>query len=202
MAISALAGLGNPGARYANTRHNIGWTLVEQFAAEYKARWKTDQKLNCEYSQIDFSGRALFLVKPLGYVNASGIALSQFARYYKLPPASFLVVYDDITLALGRLRVTVSGSAGGHNGVADLLQHFGEGFTRFRIGIGSKANPEMPLSDWVLGRFSNEEQGVIDAQLPHYLNGLRYILREGTEQAMNQLNQRISVKKTNDHSSE
>jgi len=199
MAISALAGLGNPGARYANTRHNIGWTVVEQFAAEYNARWKTDQKLN---SQIDFSGRTLFLVKPLSYVNASGIALSQFGRYYKLPPASFLVVYDDITLALGRLRVTLSGSAGGHNGVADLLQHFGEGFTRFRIGIGSKANPEMPLSDWVLGRFTKREQNVIDAQLPHYLNGLRYILHEGTEQAMNQLNQRIPVKKTNDHSSE
>lgn len=201
MAISAIAGLGNPGSCYAKTRHNIGAEFVERFGMAYSALWKSDKRLKCEYAKIDLRGRSLYLVKPTELMNHSGVSLGHFARYFQVDSSEFIIAYDDITLELGRLRVTTSGGAGGHNGVADILQHLGTGFVRFRIGIGGKPHPDAVLSDWVLGKFSREEQAFIDLQMDQYSEGLRLVLQEGAEKAMNQLNQRKPVKQSNERNS-
>jgi peptidyl-tRNA hydrolase, PTH1 family len=116
--------------------------------------------------------------------------VAALARFYKLAPASVIAVYDDLTIELGRLKITVTGSDGGHNGVASLLAHLGDGFVRYRLGIGPKSPAEMDLKDFVLGKISPTERSLIDKNLNHTLAGLDLLIDSGAAQAMNQLNRR------------
>eukprot|EP01035_Chromulina_nebulosa_P053595 gene53595-73279_t len=115
MSISLVAGLGNPGREYAATRHNIGWVVLDAFAAKHGLRWNESPQFEAEVARWDTPGRTRWLVKPQTFMNASGVALGAVARFYKIAPADIAAVYDDITIDLGLVKVSVTGSAGGHN---------------------------------------------------------------------------------------
>ena len=123
-------------------------------------------------------------------MNDSGRAVSAVARFYKLEPAAIAAVYDDLTIDLGLIKVAVTGSAGGHNGVASLLEHVGDGFVRYRLGIGPKEPAQMELSDFVLGKFTPSQNLLLTQKLDHFVSGLELLLSRGVEPAMNQLNRR------------
>jgi PTH1 family peptidyl-tRNA hydrolase len=191
MSIVLVAGLGNPGSDYAKTRHNAGFAIVDALASRHDLAWKTSSRFEAKLGRWDRAkGRTCVLAKPQTFMNDSGRAVRALADFYKLPPEGIIVVYDDLTIELGRIKLTVRGSAGGHNGVASLIGQFGGGFVRYRIGIGPKHPPEMDLKDFVLGRFPPEEQTIFDQHLNAYVDGLDLLIEQGPELAMNKLNRR------------
>jgi len=190
MSIAVIAGLGNPGSKYRNTRHNIGFALVDQLAAKYGAPWKHEARFEAEVAVIQLDGRKLMLLKPQTFMNASGRSLGAALRYRKLPPESMLVIYDDLTLDLGRTKLSVNGSGGGHNGISDLLTQVGTGFARYRVGIGAKPHKEMDLADYVLSQFSKDEKTILTDRSSTFLDQIHLILNEELESAMNTINQR------------
>ena len=191
MSISLVAGLGNPGRAYAATRHNAGFMVADALASEEKLSWQIQERFEAEVARWDFApGHTVWLAKPLTFLNLSGRAVQQLAAFHTVPPAAITVVYDDLTIDLGLMKVSVKGSPGGHNGIADLLSRMGDGFIRYRLGIGPKLPREMDIKDYVLGRFSDEQQQLFNQQLPRFISGLRLLLAQGPDQAMNQLNRR------------
>jgi PTH1 family peptidyl-tRNA hydrolase len=124
------------------------------------------------------------------FMNASGRSVAALARFYKIKPDATVAVYDDLTIDLGLIKVTQTGSAGGHNGVASLLEHLGDGFIRYRLGIGPKTPAQMELSDFVLGKFTPDQHITVTQKLDQYVQGLELLLSRGVEPAMNQLNRR------------
>jgi PTH1 family peptidyl-tRNA hydrolase len=193
MPIAVIAGLGNPGSKYRNTRHNIGYTLVDQLATKYGATWKHEARFEAEVAVIQYEECKLMLLKPQTFMNASGRSLGTVLRYRKLPAESMLVIYDDLTLDLGRIKLSVKGSAGGHNGIADILTQVGTGFARFRVGIGAKPHKEMDLADYVLSKFSKDELSILADRSPIFLDQIHLILNEGIESSMKTINQRIAT---------
>lgn len=191
MSIALVAGLGNPGRDYASTRHNLGWILVEALARRHSLAWKRESSLPAEVARWDRSpGKTCWLMKPMGFMNESGPPVASWARFHRIPVTEVAAVYDDITMECGRLKITVTGSPGGHNGVASLLQHLGDGFARFRVGIGPKRPAEMDLKDYVLGNFEPEQLVIITQKIENYLDGLELLIKSGPDQAMNQLNRK------------
>lgn len=193
MSIAVLAGLGNPGEEYVGTRHNVGWIVLDALAAHAGLAWTRDRNANALLARWELPARPpVLLVKPLTYVNDSGSALRRTCDYFRHPPTALAVVYDDLTLPVGRLKLSTNGSAGGHNGVQSLIDHLGTGFVRYRIGIGPRTPPQIDLKDFVLGRFPPADRQILDQQLSHYISGLELLATRGLEPAMNQLNRRIS----------
>jgi PTH1 family peptidyl-tRNA hydrolase len=192
MSISVLAGLGNPGGEYDGTRHNIGFRVIDALAARESLSWSRDRNANALTARWQRKGRTLLLMKPQSYVNESGFALRRLLDFHKLPVSSLAVIYDDLTLDVARTKVSVSGSAGGHNGVQSLLDHLENGFVRFRIGIGARKPPQIDLKDFVLGKFPAEDRSLIDSQISKYLSGLDLLIDEGVAAAMNQLNRKTN----------
>jgi len=191
MSIALVAGLGNPGREYAPTRHNLGWIVLEALARKHGLVWRPQPSFDAEVARWDLApGRTCWLAKPLTFMNESGRAIGALARFYRVPVAAIAAVYDDCAIECGRLKITVTGSAGGHNGVASLLEHLGDGFIRYRLGIGPKQPPEMDLKDYVLSKFSPEQLVIIEQKLDHYVQGLELLLARGADQAMNQLNRK------------
>jgi PTH1 family peptidyl-tRNA hydrolase len=191
MSILLVAGLGNPGREYAFTRHNAGFAVVDALARELGLSWQKSRPLEAETARWPLApGRTVLLVKPLTYMNESGRAVQAVAGFHKIPVAGIAAVYDDLTIELGRRKVSVTGSAGGHNGVASLLAHLGPGFTRYRLGIGPKAPAAMDLKDFVLSPFTSEQQTLFDQSLPSAVTGLRFVVSHGADLAMNELNRR------------
>ncbi|MEO0793930.1 MAG: aminoacyl-tRNA hydrolase [Verrucomicrobiota bacterium] len=200
MGVSVIAGLGNPGSEYRNTRHNVGYQVVDQLAQECQAEWKPQKRLKALVAKVNFAGQPLLLVKSETYMNDSGTALGAVMRFHKFPVDSLVAIYDEINLDLGRSKISVRGSAGGHNGVSSILQHVGNGFVRYRIGIGGKPNPGTDLAKWVLGKLNETEQQLITSRMPDYISGLRLLVREGTVSAMNKINTRIPPQKNEPNS--
>ena len=190
MSIAVIAGLGNPGLKYRNTRHNVGFDLVDQIAARHGAVWKTEARFDAEVAAVQHGDLKLMLLKPQTFMNASGRAIAAALRYRKLPTEALLVIHDDLTLELGRSKLSVNGSAGGHNGIADILEQVGEGFARFRLGIGEKPHKGMDLADYVLSKFTQDEKTLLAERASIYLDQVDLILNEGLESAMNSINQR------------
>jgi len=191
MFLSLVAGLGNPGRDYEQTRHNLGWVVLDAFAAKHGLAWKPAPQFEAQVARWDVgAGRTRWLVKPLTYMNESGRSIAALARFYKIEPGAVVAVYDDLTIDLGLIKVTTTGSAGGHNGVASLLTHLGSGFVRYRLGIGPKQPAQMELSDFVLGKFTSEQQSLVTQKLVPFVQGLDLLLSRGIEPAMNQLNRR------------
>lgn len=191
MSISLVAGLGNPGLEYEGTRHNVGAVVVEALALQLGLPWQKERSFKAQIARWNVtSDQTILLAKPLTYMNESGLSVQAITGYYKIPAVAVVAVYDDLTIDLPRLKVSISGSAGGHNGVASLINSLGTGFTRYRIGIGPKSPPQMDLKDFVLGKFTSEQQSIITQSLDHYTAGLRLLLNEGADRAMNQLNRR------------
>ena len=193
MSIAVLAGLGNPGEEYAGTRHNLGWVVLDALAARAGLQWSRDRNASAMVARWELPSRPpVLLVKPLTYVNEGGSSLRRVCDYFRHPPTTLAVVYDGLTMPVGRLELSANGSAGGHNGVQSLIDHLGAGFVRFRVGIGPRNPPQIDLKDFVLGRFPPADQQIIDQQISNYINGLELLATRGLEPAMNQLNRRIS----------
>lgn len=193
MSIAVIAGLGNPGQTYRNTRHNIGFDLVDRLASQLGGTWRAEARFQSETATVRAGEHKLLLVKPQTYMNGSGRSLAAVLRYHKFAPESLLVAYDDLTLDLGRAKLSVNGSSGGHNGIADLLERVGPGFARYRIGIGAKPVKEMDLADYVLSQFKPAEREIISNRMPDYLDHIRLIIDKGIETAFNNINQRIAT---------
>ncbi|MBI2517406.1 MAG: aminoacyl-tRNA hydrolase [Opitutae bacterium] len=191
MSVSLIAGLGNPGREYAGTRHNLGFTVVDALAAAEGLSWKHEPRFEADIARWNVRpGVTRWLAKPQTYMNDSGRALRRLLDFHKLPVEALAVAYDDLTIDVGLVKVTVRGSAGGHNGVASLLEHVGSGFVRYRLGIGAPRPAAMDLADFVLGKFSPSEQTIIDQNLNTFVDGLRLLLDSGYSRAMNTLNRR------------
>lgn len=190
MSISLVAGLGNPGREYEATRHNFGWVVLDAFAKKHGLTWRQVGQFEADVARWDTPGRTRWFIKPHTFMNASGTAIGTFARFFKIAHTEVAVVYDDLTIDLGLVKVSVTGSAGGHNGVASMLEHIGDGFARYRLGIGPKLPAQMELTDFVLGKFTSDQQTLLNQKLETHVQGLELLLSRGTEAAMNQLNRR------------
>ena len=200
MGFRLIVGLGNPGAAYEKTRHNIGFRVVEQFAqAKGAEEWQKNRKLKGEAAQLEQKGsEKLYLVKPMTFMNESGVCLQKVSSYYKIPPEEVIVVYDEINLDVGEVKISVRGGPGGHNGLSDIIDRMKPNFTRVRIGIGQKTPKEIDLADYVLGKFSEEDETVIGASMECYIDCLDRLLKEGSEKAMNFVNRKPKPKQRED----
>ena len=191
MSIAVLAGLGNPGEEYAGTRHNLGFVVLDALAARDRLAWSKNRMCEALVARWNPQDRPpILLVKPQTFVNESGRCLRRISDYFQHPVSSVAVVYDDLTLEVGRVKLSVTGRAGGHNGVQSLLDHLGSGFVRFRIGIGPRQPPEIDLKDFVLGLMPPADRQIITNQISSFLAGLDLLATQGVEPAMNQLNRR------------
>lgn len=183
-----LVCLGNYGKKYENTRHNIGFLAAERLIE------KRDLKCNrlrfrALTEIIDFGGKKVLLMMPQTYMNLSGEAAGEAARFYKVPPERVLVISDDVSLPLGKLRVRGSGSAGGHNGIKNIIAHLGtDQFPRVKVGVGAPPNPEYDMVDWVVGGFSADERKTVDAALDRALDAAECVIAQGVTEAQNRYN--------------
>lgn len=170
-----IVGLGNIGKKYIGTRHNIGFECTDALAISQTIdNWHDKKDLKCTVASGNVGDTRVILCKPTTYMNNSGEAVQALANFYKVHGSSITVVYDDIDLDFGQIRTRIGGSAAGHNGVKSLIQHIGEDFGRVRVGIGPKTPEEMDSADFVLAKFSKEEQG----QLPNLVKEATAILSE------------------------
>jgi peptidyl-tRNA hydrolase, PTH1 family len=186
-----VVGLGNPGSRYRHTRHNLGFMVVDALAD----RWGVSvggRRHECELGTGDFAGDRVLLAKPQTYMNASGEAVGKLRRLHRLEPPEILAVYDDLDLAVGRVRLRGEGGAGGHNGVASLITVLGKGFPRLRIGIGRPPGGADPVG-FVLEPFSEPEGPVVREALAQAVEGVESWLENGIEWTMNKLNRKPSA---------
>lgn len=183
-----IAGLGNPGARYEMTRHNAGFLALELLARENDFDIK---RLKFHSLVQDFSGFGpkCLLMKPQTFMNNSGEAVGEAARFYKIPPERIIVLSDDISLDVGKIRIRRKGSAGGHNGLKSIIAHLGsEDFPRVKIGVGKKPDAYTDLADWVLGTFPADQQGELKTALENAANAVSLIVNGQTDKAMNLYN--------------
>lgn len=187
-----IVGLGNPEPKYDHTRHNIGFEFVDRLAADWGASLQENRKFQGYWAEVRRNGQKLGLLKPTTYMNRSGQSLRAVIDWYKIPPESVLVVYDDMDLPLGRLRLRLQGSAGGHNGIKSIISHLGtQKFPRLRIGIGkTQAKGEKPTISHVLGKFAPAEKPVLMDVLHLAEDALALSLRAGVEKAMSIYNAR------------
>ena len=183
-----VVGLGNPGDKYENTRHNVGFLTVDELAE--RARVPVQRlKHRALTSTVELGGARVLLMKPVTYMNLSGEAVGEAARFYKIPPERVLVISDDVSLPIGKLRIRKGGSAGGHNGLKSIIQHLGtDQFPRVRVGVGQKPHPDYDLADWVLGKFQGENKKVMDEAVKRAADAVECILKEGADRAMNRFN--------------
>ncbi len=186
-----IVGLGNPGKEYAGTRHNVGFDTIDFLA--YKNNVKLDKlKFNAVFGEYNIKGEKVILFKPVTYMNLSGNAVIEAVRYYKIPIENIIVIYDDIDIPLGSLRIRPHGSSGTHNGMKSLLYQLQtENFKRIRIGIGKSKNSNISLGDYVLMRFDSEERAIINETIQNAGLAAEDIISHGLEFAMNNYNKRI-----------
>ena len=180
-----IVGLGNPGREYEKTRHNAGWRAIDRIA----------EKLNCKidkakfqglYGQATYAGEKVFLLKPQTYMNLSGRSVLQLSAFFKVPPARIIVLFDDISLEPGKLRLRKDGSAGGHNGIKSIIQELGsQDFPRVKIGVGAKPHPEYDLADWVLSTFSAQEEKALGPAIDRAADAALCIMEKGIAEASN-----------------
>ena len=151
-----VCGLGNPGSKYGNTRHNIGFCALDVLAKDCGAAVERS-RFHAMTGEAMLDGRHILLMKPATYMNLSGQAVQEAMRFYKLPPERLIVLSDDISLPVGKMRIRTKGSAGGHNGVKSIIETVGDEWARVKVGVGGKPHPEYDLADWVLSRFTADE---------------------------------------------
>jgi PTH1 family peptidyl-tRNA hydrolase len=182
-----IVGLGNPGAKYANTRHNVGWMALNAFARNHGVSIDRNGYQGL-YGEMRWEGEKVILLEPMTFMNLSGRSLAPAAHFYKVDPADILVVYDDLDIAPGKLRLREKGSAGGHNGMKSIIQELGtQEFPRLRIGIGRPA-PGWQVIDWVLAPFGADDAATIAQVLPRAVEAMEAFLSEGTLKAMTKFN--------------
>ncbi|MFH1726401.1 MAG: aminoacyl-tRNA hydrolase [Elusimicrobiota bacterium] len=190
--VRLVVGLGNPGSRYAGTRHNVGFRAVDRFVEEAEGGWSAAPLGKGLAAKVRLAaGRSLWAAKPHTFMNVSGSMVAPLARYFKIEGGEVLVVSDDFELPLGRIRIRVRGSCGGQKGLESILSCFGTlEVPRLRLGVGPRP-PQVPGADFVLGRFRAEEAEPLDEMLKRASAAIRVVCEEGLEAAMNAYNHRI-----------
>jgi len=180
-----IVGLGNPGKEYQNTRHNIGFDAIDVIAKKYKIELNRI-KFKGVYGETFIEGEKVILLKPSTYMNLSGESIRSVMDFYKIKEEDVLVIYDDISLEVGRLRIRDKGSAGGHNGIKSIISHMGtEEFGRIKIGVGQ---PKGDLVKYVLGNFAKEESQILDKVLEAVVLAMEVIIKDDVKEAMNKYN--------------
>ena len=187
--MKVIAGLGNPGAQYANTPHSIGFEVADAIAREIGAEWKASASFKGELATGMFAGQKVLLLKPMTYMNLSGDSVAPVVRYHNATPADLLVISDDIDLPVGRLRIRVGGSAGGHNGLKSIIERVGTpAFTRLRVGVGRDAHDRSEVIGHVLGKFDPATRAVMDQVVPAAVKAAAAIISTTPQAAMNAWN--------------
>lgn len=183
-----VVGLGNPGDKYENTRHNAGFMVVDELAERLHVPVQR-LKYKALTNTAEVGGKRVLLMKPVTYMNLSGEAVRQAAEFYKIPPERVLVISDDVSLPVGKLRIRKGGSAGGHNGLKSIIAQLGsDRFPRLKIGVGEKPHPDYDMADWVLSKFAGVDRQMIEEAMKRAADAVECLLRDGADQAMNKFN--------------
>jgi PTH1 family peptidyl-tRNA hydrolase len=184
-----IVGLGNPGAKYERTRHNIGFQLMERLAEKWQAEWKLEKKFQASVARVTRDGAEAILARPQTFMNASGEAVGPLSVFYRVPPEKLLVAVDDADLPLGEIRLRASGSSGGHHGLESIEQHLGtRGFARLRMGIGRTTDGRREITGYVLAPFTKAEAALVEEVLKAAAGQVECWLDAGIEKAMNRFN--------------
>ena len=187
--MKVIAGLGNPGAQYANTPHSIGFEVADAIAQEIGAEWRASASFKGELASGMFAGQKVLLLKPMTFMNLSGDSVAPVVRYHNATPADLLVISDDIDLPVGRLRIRVGGSAGGHNGLKNIIERVGtQDFTRLRVGVGRDTHDRSEVIGHVLGKFDPATRAVMDQVVPAAVQAAAAIISTTPQAAMNAWN--------------
>lgn len=183
-----IVGLGNPGREYEKSRHNCGFRALDLLADSLNCR-VDKAKFQGLYGQVTCQGKKLFLLKPQTYMNLSGRSVAQLSAYFHIPPQKIIVMFDDISLEPGRLRIRANGSAGGHNGLKSIIAELGsQDFPRVKIGVGAKPRPDYDLADWVLSSFSASDEKLLVPALERAGDAAVCIMEHGCAEAANRFN--------------
>lgn len=183
-----IVGLGNPGRQYEGTRHNVGFISLDYIAGELGVKVNRI-KFKSTVGEARISGKRCLLMKPSTFMNLSGQAITEAMRFYKIPPERTLIIFDDISLDAGTMRVRRKGSDGGHNGMKNIIYLSGsDAFPRIKVGVGKKPHPDYDLKDWVLSRFSSQDAKLITDLLPNIKSAAELIIAGNIDEAMNRFN--------------
>ncbi len=179
-----IVGLGNPGKKYENTRHNVGFCAVDYIANENNVKVQK-AKFSALYNTIEVNKSKVLLLKPQTFMNLSGKSVSEAAKFYKIPMENIIIIYDDISLDVGKLRIRTKGSAGGHNGIKSIISYMGDVFPRLKVGVGQKPHPDYNLADWVLSDFSKSEKEILKEQYKDIWDCIQLMILGQRDKAMN-----------------
>ncbi len=183
-----LVGLGNPGAKYESTRHNMGFLAVDKLADNERFKF-SKLRFKAWTATAELGGEKVLVMKPQTYMNLSGESVGQAARFYKIPPEHVLVISDDISLPIGKVRIRSGGSAGGHNGLKSIIAHLGsDQFPRIKVGVGMPDNADYDIADWVTGRPMGDEQKPLMEALDKAVAAVPVVIRDGVDKAQNKFN--------------
>lgn len=189
-----IVGLGNIGKEYENTRHNIGFMVADAIAKKHNVAFGKEER-DAMVAEFREGGEKVFILKPTTYMNDSGVAVGQFARFYNIAPEDIVIIHDDMDLPLGFLRIRPNGSSGGHNGIKSVQSHLGtDAFVRFRVGIGHPAHEHKVVLDYVLKKFNEEEQKIIAETLTNAANAADAWITEELQAVMNKYNSKKAKK--------
>ena len=183
-----VVGLGNPGDKYENTRHNVGFMTIDELGE--RGRFPVQRlKYKALTNTVTIGGQGVLVMKPTTYMNLSGEAVGEAARFYKIAPDHVLVISDDVSLPLGKLRIRAGGSAGGHNGLKNIISHLGtDQFPRIKVGVGAPQHPEHEMVDWVIGSFTPAEKKVVAEAVGKALDAAVCLMEKGVQEAQNKFN--------------
>ena len=184
--LKLIVGLGNPGRKYAGTRHNVGFDVLDLLSERHRLEWESGP---ADALVTRWRSEGALLAKPLTFMNLSGFAAGDLLRFYKIDPGDMLVIVDDANLELGRLRARAFGSAGGHNGLKSLIEQLGDSFSRLRVGVG-RGDSRRDLADHVLAKFDEEERSVVEETVGRAADASELFVREGIGPVMNRFNRR------------
>ena len=183
-----IAGLGNPGVAYENTRHNAGFLAIDALEKKFSFT-SNEHKFNAVCNRAVIGGKSCLIMRPQTFMNNSGEAISDAMDFYEIEPKNIIVIFDDISLDVGAMRIRRKGSAGGHNGLKSIIALCGtQDFPRVKIGIGAKPHPDYDLADWVLSRFSDEDMKKLSEVFDHTAEAVELIVKGETGEAMNRFN--------------
>jgi PTH1 family peptidyl-tRNA hydrolase len=183
-----IVGLGNPGAKYETTRHNAGFLCITKLEDELNFKTKK-LKFHSLIGDTKIAGKKILVMKPQTMMNNSGVAVGECAKFYKIPPENIIVIFDDISLEPGKLRIKRKGSAGGHNGIKSIIAHLGsENFPRIKLGVGKKPHPEYDLADWVLSNFPKNDIPLVRDAINEACDALEYMIKGDIDGAMSRYN--------------
>ena len=180
-----VVGLGNPGLQYEKTRHNVGFMSADLLMKKAGGEF-TKHKMDAHFGECEIGKKRILVMKPQTFMNNSGTAVSAVSKFYKIPADKIIIISDDISLDVGKIRIRRKGSHGGHNGLKDIFQLLGtDSIMRVKIGVGAKPHPDYDLADWVLGKFPKEDEENLNTALENSVKAIEEIIKRGIDSAMN-----------------